>query len=523
MMSYLAAPKEDLDSELEVLQGICHAFGSAADLPEVSASALRWIQAALGHAASVRISLVNGGGRLRTVAESGITARDGRKRSTRRRSVLETKAPILIPRDHGMALTVVPLICRGEPMGVLEVVAPAQLIERRRRTLDAVASQMAIVIRNLRDREALRGQVKSLGAAADRVRELVTADTLESATREALNLSYRVLGSPAAAWVRSAEQRKLRFLGVRGVGNRRREELREALPNLRPWESCGPRERARIASRFQEILEVANVAVIDGGDAVIVASCDVDSAGATLDVVGSLFQEVLQHLSMVERAERRNAQLDMGIAWTAHEVRGPLLAVKAALDHVSGSSGSLPGDDLLSRSGQELGDLAALVDAVLRWAVGGTPLRLRKVDLAQVVRQVVESCRLEAGHARLEMDTATPVLVRADPQQLRSAISNVVRNALAYSPPESPVAVGVARTDGVVVVSVRDQGPGIPTEEREAIFDPFARGRSGRGRGDVGGLGLFIARRVIEAHGGRIWAESDGEGSVFRIQVPATS
>jgi signal transduction histidine kinase len=350
----------------------------------------------------------------------------------------------------------------------------------------------------------------------------VKADTLESATREVLNLCHAVLRAPAAAWGRSAEQQELRFLGGRGIGKRRQALLREALPNLRPWQSCDSVERARVASHFMGALLVDNMAVIDGGDVLILASVDVHSAGATLDLVGSLFQEVLRHLSTVELAERRNAELDMGIAWTAHEVRGPLLAVKSALEYLSGSNGSPTDDDLLSRSGQELGDLAAQVDAVLRWAVGGTPLRRQKVDLAEVTRQAVASCGLESGAGRVRLESSDPVLVHGDARQLRSAVSNVLRNALAYSPPQAPVDVGIARVNGVALVSVRDQGPGIPAGEREAIFDPFARGRSGRGRGDVGGLGLFIARRVVEAHGGRIWAESNGHGSVFRIQVPAS-
>lgn len=515
-----AAPITNLDSELEILQGLCHAFGSAADLPEVTASALRWIHGAVGGSASVRISLVNGGGRLRTVAESGTQARTGRKHSTRRRFALETKRPILIDRDGRTAVTVLPLVCRGEGVGVLEVVASRQVIQERRKTLEAVASQMAIVVRNVKDRENLQRQVHSLGSAADRVRGLVRADTLESATREAMNLLYRVLSVPVAAWVRTPGQPSLQFLGIRGVGTRRREALQEALTYVRSWESCGPRQRARVASRFEEALEVANVSVIDGGDALILAAVDPDSAGPTLEVVGSLFQEVLRNLSTVERAARRNAELDMGIAWTAHEVRSPLLAVKAALEHLSRSNGSIAGGELLLRSGQELEDLAGMVDAILRWAVGATPLRRRPVDLARLVRRAVESCRLESGNGRLQMETAAPVLVRGDPKQLRSAISNVLRNALAYSPPESSVDVGIARTDGLVLVSVRDEGPGILAEEREAIFDPLARGRSGRGRSNGRGLGLFIARRVIEAHGGRIWAESNGKGSVFRIQVP---
>jgi signal transduction histidine kinase len=266
---------------------------------------------------------------------------------------------------------------------------------------------------------------------------------------------------------------------------------------------------------------VTGVAVIDGTDAVILAGGDPGSAAASLGVVGSLFQEVLRQLSTVARAERRNHQLDLGIAWTAHEVRAPILAVKAALDHLSTANGSMAGGELLSRSGQELGYLAGLVDALLRWATGTGPLRRRPIDLVKVVRQAVESCRLECGDGRLKLDASMSLLIRADPMELRTAIANVLRNALAYAPKDTDVSVEVSLSDGLATVSVRDQGPGIPVEERDAIFDPFTRGRSGSSHRDGHGLGLFIARRVVEAHGGSIWAESSpGEGTTFRLQLP---
>src|SRR5919106_936835 len=362
-----AAPPKPLDPQVEVLQALCHGFGSSDDL------------------------------------------------------------------DDGTALAVLPLVCRNEALGVLEVVAPRPMVAERAGTLAAVASQMAGAIRNIKDRRRLQLEVQALGSATDQLRGLMRADTLESATREAMNLSYRVLHAPVAAWVRIGGEPRLHFLGVRGMGIRRRKALEGALPSVRSWESCGPGQRAQLLARFREVLEVAKVAVIDGGDAMILVSGELDSANPALDAVRSLFEEALRHLSTVARAARRNEQLDLGIAWTAHEVREPLLAVKAALDQLSGSNGSLAHEEVLSRSGQELGELAALVDALLRWAVGGTPLRRRTVDLVQVVRQAVESCRLESGERRLEMEADAPVLVSADPKHLRSAVSNVLRNALAYS------------------------------------------------------------------------------------------
>jgi signal transduction histidine kinase len=447
----------------------------------------------------------------------------GRKRSARRRAAYETKqsAVLELRRPSGRALILMPLVSRGRAVGVLEVVASRPLLEARWETLEAVASQAASTIGNLRERKSLERQVQALGAAADLVRELVRAPTLEEAVRHTMRLCFELLNAPVAAWATNGDRRHLSFLGVRGMGRARREAIRKAAPTLSRWETLGPAERREATARFAEIAEVQDAAVVDGGDAVILCGEAPESVGASLGIIESLFRQVLQHLATVTRAQRRNEQLDLGIAWTAHEVRGPLLAAKAAIDHLLRSKGPMAGEDLLSRSGRELGDLAALVDAVLRWAVGAGPLQRRPADLARVVAQAIESCRLGTGEHRLELEAPDPVPVRADPKQLRSAIGNVVRNALAYSPPDSNVTVTVSRVEGMATVTITDRGPGIRPDERDAIFDPFVRGRSGHGRRDGGGLGLFIARRVIEAHDGTIWAESSyGTGATFRIVLP---
>jgi two-component system sensor histidine kinase KdpD len=110
--------------------------------------------------------------------------------------------------------------------------------------------------------------------------------------------------------------------------------------------------------------------------------------------------------------------------------------------------------------------------------------------------------------------------VRVDAQHVQRALVNLIENALRYSSPSEPVRVQVLQTESDVLVRVVDRGPGIPVEELEAVFEPFARGSR---TGDVpgAGLGLAIARGFAEANGGRLWAESrEGQGATFVLALP---
>jgi signal transduction histidine kinase len=111
--------------------------------------------------------------------------------------------------------------------------------------------------------------------------------------------------------------------------------------------------------------------------------------------------------------------------------------------------------------------------------------------------------------------------VDADEQQLGRAIANVVRNAVAYAPEATPVRVFVEEAEDSARVRVRDRGPGVPASERHLIFDPFARGMVANGRRGKG-LGLFIARRIVEAHGGAIGLRTVEPGAEFWIELPAS-
>jgi GAF domain-containing protein len=139
-------------TELEVLQGVSRAFGSSPDLEEAAASAVRWVKAAVGaDDAVVRIFLVAAEGALYPAVPRIEAAEDPQRRAARREIFLR-RQPVRTPLAGGRTLVTFPLVSRGETMGVLEVAAASEAVDVRWATLEAVASQVAIVLRNLSHR-----------------------------------------------------------------------------------------------------------------------------------------------------------------------------------------------------------------------------------------------------------------------------------------------------------------------------------------------------------------------------------
>lgn len=512
------------DPQLEVLPGISQVFGSTSDFGEIAAWASRWVRAAVGSPdAAVRIILPDGVGRLRVASTDREGSDVGRKRSARRRAAFQARTPVRLDLEGPSAesLAILPLVCAGESVGVLEVVAERGPIEDRWETLKAVAGQVAIALSNLRHQAQLRRDVETLGEAVSLGRLLLRASSPGDATREAVRFLSDRFQAPIAAWLPDKDAEQMVLVDVRGLGTRRRKELRTRAGILPRWDSLSTSRRSRLSSRFEEILGARHIEVVAAGDALLLAGEATPSLRVSLDFVGSLLEGVLRHLASVAQAERRDEELDLGIAWTAHEFRGPLMGVKAVLEFLLRDDEVSPGNQaMLQRSVRELEHLAGLVDGLLRWAVGTGALRRRQVDLVRLVEETVESCRLETGEDRIRLSAPRRVMVRIDAKHLRGAIANLIRNALAYSPSDSQVEVSIEEAERSVTVSVRDHGPGIPAAEREAIFDPFIRGGMARFSRSGKGLGLFITRRVVEAHDGEIWLESNGKGAAFHIQLP---
>jgi signal transduction histidine kinase len=233
-------------------------------------------------------------------------------------------------------------------------------------------------------------------------------------------------------------------------------------------------------------------------------------------------ERMIGHLSAVLRRdmddEERRRELDLSLAWTAHELRGPLHAVRAWLEHAASDATqvSLP----VRRATDELTRIAGGLETLLSWACGRERLDERDVDLVALARDAVDSCIAETGQDRVVMEGTERLIVLADPFHLRSALENLVRNALRYSAPGTKVRVTVEPRDGEPTVEVENEGAGIPEVDRTAIFDPMTRGSDGVGSG----LGLYVVGKVVEHHGGTIRCYEPEESKVsFELRLPPTS
>ena len=173
--------------------------------------------------------------------------------------------------------------------------------------------------------------------------------------------------------------------------------------------------------------------------------------------------------------------------------------------------------------------LTGIVDALLNVArldTGDLQVNIAPTDVRDVVGEVVQSAQDGGsnGHSFVLDLPPEPLPANADPDKLRQVFSILLDNALKYSPEGGTVTVGVERKRDTVEVSVADEGLGIPQADQEQIFRKFYRGSDAESRLGPGGtgLGLFIARGLVTAMGGRIWVESrEGEGSTFAFELPA--
>jgi two-component system sensor histidine kinase CpxA len=140
-----------------------------------------------------------------------------------------------------------------------------------------------------------------------------------------------------------------------------------------------------------------------------------------------------------------------------------------------------------------------------------------------LVREVVDRCDVEAEArgCRLVLVEGGPAVVRGEPELIRRAVENVVRNAIYHAPEGTSIEVGLEAHGGCATVTVRDRGAGVPPALLEAIFEPFFRVDGDRSRATGGaGLGLSIARRAVQLHGGRIAACDAGPGLAVTVELP---
>jgi signal transduction histidine kinase len=239
--------------------------------------------------------------------------------------------------------------------------------------------------------------------------------------------------------------------------------------------------------------------------------------------MGRIF--VLRDVTRESEAERMRAAL---VSTVSHELRSPLTAIRGYTDTLleSGPWDTDTERELLGIIGDSAAKLSHLVDDLLDAAkVQAGVLRLERepVRLERIVRKVVAQFRTLAPDRvfRVEVAPGLP-LADADPLRIEQVLTNLVENAVKYSPGGGPIRVRVAG-GRPLTVSVGDLGIGIAPEHVDRLFERFYRVEDGLARSTKGvGLGLFICKSLVEAHGGRIWVESElGRGSTFYFTVPA--
>jgi heavy metal sensor kinase len=215
----------------------------------------------------------------------------------------------------------------------------------------------------------------------------------------------------------------------------------------------------------------------------------------------------------------------------SHELRTPL-AVLRGIGEAGLVETRTPAEykEAIGSMLEEIDRLTTLVDTLLRLShgdAGSVHLSRESLDLGQLTREVASSLALlaEERRQRISVESINGVEVCVDRLVLREAITNVVDNAIKYSPVGGSIAVSIRADGGCAVVEVADQGAGIAAEHRERIFDRFFRIDSARSR-DAGGtgLGLAIAKWAVEINGGSIRVEAGAtSGSVFRISLPTAN
>lgn len=241
---------------------------------------------------------------------------------------------------------------------------------------------------------------------------------------------------------------------------------------------------------------------------------------------------VMDDVSELRRLRRIRSEF---IDNLAHELRTPLTTVRLLTETVMSD---LKGADLprrlrdrIAKIDIETGHLVQMVNELLdlsRIEGGASAPRLERVEMPGMIESAMDRMRPFADRHEVELladlpaDGALPA-VSGDSERLGQLLVNLLHNAVKFSPESSRVVIGAHTLLGEVVVTVSDQGAGIPRADLDRVFERFYKVDKARVRGMGGtGLGLAIARHIVESHGGRIWAESKGgRGSTFSFTIPA--
>ena len=228
---------------------------------------------------------------------------------------------------------------------------------------------------------------------------------------------------------------------------------------------------------------------------------------------------------------RLNEQKNQFLGIAAHDLRNPLEVIQTYSEFLlEDAAAVLSGEQIefIHKIYSSSAFMLNLVNDFLDYSrieAGRLELHLAPVDLAGLTEKVVERSRVIADKKQVEIIFRTPEILpelRLDESKIEQVLSNLLGNAIKFSPPRARIEVTVQRRGGEIILAVKDDGPGIERDEAETLFAPFVSGKNKPTGGEKStGLGLAIVKKIVEGHGGAISFETEKDaGSVFYISLP---
>jgi signal transduction histidine kinase len=259
---------------------------------------------------------------------------------------------------------------------------------------------------------------------------------------------------------------------------------------------------------------------------------------AFLQALGQEAALAIRNARLYEREREQVARLraldrlqESFVSSVSHELRTPLTCVKTSVDLIQATSAGLTEEqvDLIRTISHHVNRLEALVSDLLEMTkleAGQVTLSRQPTDMAHFVRRIVEGLHplVDRKNQTISLDCVDAIRpMEVDRRRIEQVLTNILSNAVKFTQKEGQIHVSVSDLPEGLEVCVADNGPGIPVEAQPRVFDKFYVVTDDRGLAGVG-LGLYIARQLVELHGGRIWVESQpGRGSTFCFTVPRTS
>lgn len=256
-------------------------------------------------------------------------------------------------------------------------------------------------------------------------------------------------------------------------------------------------------------------------------------AGSAVNAIRNafLYEELKKNKDELEESNRKLMELDKFradfLAMAAHELRSPLSVVNGYIEMlIEGAAGPLSPKTMnfLTTALEGGNRLAGTVESILDITAiesGRLTLNTEEGDIIRNINKVLNFMNKQAEEKNIKLcgpSDSKPTKALFDAEKIERVLINLVSNAVKFTPPSGNITITVNGTDNEVIITISDTGCGIPQEELSQIFDDFYKGRS-REKGT--GLGLSICKKLVEMHGGRIWAESrEGEGSSFHFTLP---